>query len=48
MRNKKYFLSLFAAILLIATGYGLAHALPYMAGQTLDPSCVPGSVRTVL
>ena len=45
MRNKKYFLSLFAAIILIATGYGLDHALPYAPGQTLDPSCNPGDAN---
>ncbi len=45
MRNKKYLLSLFAAIILIASGYGLAHALPYAPGATLDPSCNPGDAN---
>jgi hypothetical protein len=45
MTNTKYVLSLFAAILLLAVGYGLAHALPYAPGQTLNPSCTPGSAN---
>jgi hypothetical protein len=45
MTSKKYLLSLFAAIIVAATGYSLAHALPYAPGQTLDPSCNPGDAN---
>ncbi len=45
LRNKKYFLSLFIAVVLIATSISTAYALPYAPGETLDPTCHPGDAN---
>ncbi len=45
MRNKKYFLSIFAAILVIAAGIRPCSRLALCSRPNLDPSCNPGDAN---
>jgi hypothetical protein len=46
MKNKKLiFLPLLIIMVALVTCFGIAKALPYAPGQTLDPSCTPGSLN---